>query len=379
MKKSILIINSSFGKHPFLIDSARELSPQGFNFQLWSSEAELLDDFRENRWHGKKIYLGPGVLSGFGRFLFACLYLPLLFWNFFQIFAIKRKHGVSAIVCLDWNEKILFAPLAKIFKLKNIWLERPEINYRNLPSCLLRVYRFFSKRAKLLVFVKKNCLLLEALGFASENIFHLHPGVKIKKDGGHQDSIFSELAKSERSSFNRKYFTLGVVTDYLAPNQIESLLQAVKICQSVVSNIQLVIVGEGEAKKQTAWTAKKMEIENLVWLVGRQTNLKKWFDSFDIYVSVSEALKLSDIKLMLKAMAYELPILGFRDLGMEDFVYENENGFLSNPGDSEALAQNILKFYKNKLSLTKLGRQGKDIVETSFNIEKQAKKFTELL
>ena len=56
----------------------------------------------------------------------------------------------------------------------------------------------------------------------------------------------------------------------------------------VIPNIQLIIIGEGEERKNLSWLAKKMEIDNLVWLVGEQEQLKKWLDSFDVFLALGE-------------------------------------------------------------------------------------------
>jgi len=379
MKKNILVLNSYYDKNPFLIDFIRVLEAGAYNFFLFSSPAGLIDSFCEYKWGYKKIYLGPKIESKLDLCKFNLLYFPLFFVHFFVLLINKYKYKFETIICLNWNEKLIYSPLAKLFGIKMVWLERPDINYRTYPSQLLKFYKFFSKDVKIITTIDKSKIQLKSLGFNDENIFVIHPAIKVKKEAKHQDSIFEELAKKERPKFKQKYFTLGVVTDYEYPNQIESLLHVIKICQTMIPNIQLIIVGDGESKKQVAWTAKKMEIDNLTWFVGWQSNLKKWLDSFDIYITSAEIVKLMDIKLLLKVMSYELPVVSFKDIGYNNFIYENETGLMSELGDSEMLAQNILKLYNNKLLITKFGRQGRELVLEKFDIEKQAKKFEEIL
>lgn len=379
MKKNILIINSRFEKNPFLIDSIKELEKKDYVFKLLSSESDFLRDFEQNKKPWRKIYLGPLIEGRFGLFKFFLAYPLLLFYHFCLIIIEKRGRKIQSVICLDWNEKFIYTPLAKIFRMNILWFERTEINYRKVPRCLLGLYKRFYQKVKLVVFTNKAKIKLESLGFDKENIHLIYPGIRLKKEVVRQDSIFSELSKKERANFNRKYFTLGAVTDYFSPNQIENLFQAIKICQTVIPNIQLILVGDGPNKKQAAWTAGKMDMENITWFVGRQTILEKWLGNFDIYITVAEIVKLSDIKLLLKAVNNGLPILSFRGVGYGDFVYENETGFLSELGDNESLAQNILKLRNNKLLAKKLGKQGRSLVEEKFNIKYQSEKFEKIL
>ncbi len=377
--KNVLVVNSYHDKNSFLIDFIQELKDNSFEFILFSSPSKLIESFSENNWRYKKIYLGPDFGKKFSFIKYIFLFLPFLFIHFFIFLFHKYKFGIGTLVCLNWNEKLVYTPLANMLGVKVIWLERPGINYRKYSKFLIKKYKKASKRVKVISFVGKNKIQLKSLGFNEENIKVIYPGIKFKKEARHQDSIFNELARKDKRSFKSKYFTLGVITDYNHPNQIENLFHAVKICQTVIPNIQLIIVGDGEYKKQMAWTAKKMEIDNLTWFVGWQANLKKWFDSFDLYIASAEIVKLIDIKLLLKAMTYSLPIIGFKDLGYENFIYEGETGLMSEAGDSEALAQNILKLYNNKLLITKYGQQGRELAEERFDIKKQAKKFEKIL
>ena len=57
--------------------------------------------------------------------------IPALFVYFFFLLAYyKYKKNIDYIISLDFRERIFIPPLAKIFQIKNVWLELPGKNYK---------------------------------------------------------------------------------------------------------------------------------------------------------------------------------------------------------------------------------------------------------
>ncbi|MDD4332663.1 MAG: glycosyltransferase family 4 protein [Patescibacteria group bacterium] len=379
MKKNILIVNSASDKNSFLEDFLVELEKRDFCFYLLSSRSELLEQFRNRHWSARRIYFGPDISNNF-KFIFWLTLFPFLFIYFiFKILFLKYKLRIRTVVCLNFNEKIILSAVGAVLKLKIVWLENTEINYRKLPSLVLRFYKFFSGRVVIIVPTNRVKEQLLSLHFSEERIAVIFPGIRFG-EARHQENIFYNLAKSEQSNHRRRYFTVGVVTRFNQPNQIESLLRAAKVILAVIPNLQIIIVGEGsnDEKKQVSWAAKKIGIENVIWLVGRQENLKKWLESFAVYFIASEIPTSLDLKLALKAMAAGLPVISVSGRGFEDLILEN-TGLFFEAGDSEMLAGQIIRLYKNKLWLYKLGQAGKALAEERFNIEKQARELEKFL
>jgi glycosyltransferase involved in cell wall biosynthesis len=371
MQKNVLVFNSGILSNSFVEDLFVELEEKKYFFYLVSSSSELIKDFRDKRRIVSKAYFGPEPDSKFKLFLFLLLAPFLVCYLFLLVWYLKRKLNPQAIICLHSGEKILVSSIARIFKMKIVWLEPTEINYRQLGPLVLRLLKISSRQVRVLAGTEQAGVQLKSLGFPEGNISVFFPGIKLRQPR-HQENIFFDLAKTERENLNHKYFTLGTVTDYAETSQIETLFKAAKICLSLIPNLQIIILGDGKLKKQFMWAAKKIEIENIVWFVGRQDNLKKWLGNFDIFLALNEKLKPVNIKLLLKAMESSLPLVGFNGWGQEDFIHHEENGLLSEPSDSETLANNIIRLYKNRLFLHKLGERGRKMIEEKFNIEKQA-------
>ena len=134
---NILIINSSQDKNQPLINLFEELSQKGYNFYLLSSATNLYNQFKQKNWPAKKIYLGPNLNSKFSSLGFIFL-LPILFLTLSaSLIYYKFSKKITTTICLNWNEKIIITPIAKILGLNVAWLEYPNLNYQSLSNILL--------------------------------------------------------------------------------------------------------------------------------------------------------------------------------------------------------------------------------------------------
>lgn len=333
----IIIINSAPAKNCLLKRAFKELEQKNFSFNWLTSKKPLLGQF---------------------KFLFFLL-------------GLKFKRRADLIICFSFNEKIIITPLARLLGLKVFWLEWPELNYRRGNKFLLALYKLNHRLAKIIVFTSYSELRLKNIGCAESKISLIAPGAKL---AAYQENIFNKLANAGRANFHRKYFTVGVITALNQKQKIEAIFQAIKISRPVIANIQLIIIGEGGERKSLLWLAKKMEIDDLVWLVGEQEQLKKWLDSFDIFLASGENLSLDDYGNILEAMIAGLPVLAPRNIGLEDLIIENNTGSLIEADNSEMLSRQIIKLYQDKNRRLYLGKNGQNRAAELFTLDKMVKR-----
>lgn len=342
MTRKVLVINSSAEKNLLLANACKELEHKNFSFDLLSAKNPRLAQF---------------------KFLFLLI-------------SYRFKRRVDSVVCVNFSEKITITPLARLLGLKVIWLEGPELDYRRFNKFLLALYKLNCRLAKIIVFNSYSKLKLTNIGLSENRISLVTPGAKLFS---YQENIFNKLANAGRANFHRKYFTVGAITALNQKQKIEAIFQAVKICLPVIPNIQLIIIGEGEERRNLTWLAKKMEIDNLIWLVGEQEQLKKWLDSFDVFLALGENLTLDDYGNILEAMAAGLPVLAPRNIGLEDLIMENNTGSLIEADNSEMLARQIIKLHQDKRLRLFLGKNGRERVGRSFTLEIMVEKLAEIL
>lgn len=376
MPVKILVINSSADKNCLLMAILKELEQKKYSFRLWSSELALISQFNKNRWPAKKIFLGPDLKNKINILFFVIISSLSQLKSLIALTKLKIKRQVDLVVCLNFNEKIIMTGPARLLGLRVVWLEAPDLNYRQINKFLLWLYKISHRLAKIITFNNYGQSQLIQLGYIENNIKIVLPGTELNQ---YQENIFNKLAAAGQANFRRQYFTVGVIAALNQKQKIETIFQAIKICLPVIPNLQLIIIGEGQERKGLVWLAKKMEIENLVWLVGEQEQLKKWLYSFDIFLAANDFPKLDDYANMLEAMAVGLPVLAPRNIGLEDLVVENKTGSLIELDNSEMIARQIIKLHQNKKLRCQLGQNGRERANQFFTLEKMAEKLEQII
>ncbi|OGF24473.1 hypothetical protein A3H66_00020 [Candidatus Falkowbacteria bacterium RIFCSPLOWO2_02_FULL_45_21] len=376
MPIKILIINSSADKQCLLLRTLKELGQKNFSFRLWSSRADLIGQFKKNCWPAKKVFLGPNLKNKPRLALFTVSLLLIQIGYLAALARLKIKHQVDLIICLNFNEKIIITAPAKLLGIKTVWLEAPDLNYRQMDKFLFHFYKINYQLAEIIAFNHCAKTQLASLGFDDKKIYIISPGAK---PNPYQENIFNKLAVQSQANFHRQYFTVGLITELSQKQKIETIFQAIKNCLPVIPNLQLIIIGEGRERKNLLWLSKKMGIENLVWLVGKQEQLKKWLDSFDVFLAWNDPPKLDDYGHVLEAMAGGLPILGPRNVGLEDLIVENKTGSLIEVDNNEMLARHIIKLHQDKRLRLYLGKNGQERVNQFFTLNKMVAKMEQVL
>lgn len=376
MPAKILIINSSSDKNCLLIKAFKELKQGGYSFNLWSSPSLFMNQFKQQLGPAKKIFLGP-VLNSKLKVLIFFGELPFLgFKALLSLTFLKIKGQADKLICLSLKEKIIYTLPARLLGLKVIWFEAPDLDYGKFNKFIFWLYRINYKLARLIAFNSYIKAQLKIRGLDTDKINLIYPGAP---SNNLEEDIYYKIASAKQADFHKKYFTLGVVTELIQKQKIEAIFQAVKTCLAIIPNIQLIIIGGGEERKSLIWLAKKMGIEDLVWLVGEQEQLKKWLDSFDIFLVASDPLKLDGYGNILEAMASGLPVIGPRNSGLEDIVEENKTGSLVEADNNEMLARQIIKLHKDKKLRLHLGHNGLERVRGLFTLKQMVDKIERIL
>lgn len=377
MPKNFLLLDSSGEKNKLIIDLCAALEKAGYNFVFLSSGEKKNG---QTAGPAKKIYLGPSLKKA--GLVLSLIILPwLILLNFYlaiKLLYYKLVKKIDGLICLGWKEKILFSPLAKLFNLSLVWLEFPNQNFNLINRLFFRWYKFNSRWAKIIVFNSRTKIKLQEAGLSTEKIKIIQPGIALKQYK-YQDNIFSELAQAEQDHSRKKFFTLGTVLDLNQEQKVETLFHAIKKCISIIPNLQLIVIGEGTEKKNLAWMAKKLEIDNLVWFVGRPEHLRKWLNNLDLFITAIDNPSLDDLLTVLRAMLAGLPIISKELIGYEDIIYHLKTGLLVEADNSEAVAQNIIKLYQDKRKRRQFAQAAIERVKNHFSLNKTAEQFEKIL
>jgi len=377
MPRNILIIGVDLKNALALNDLFTSLTQTDWTLIFNSSQTEMKDFCKEKKYACiRSLLLAQKAKLSYPLSL---LFLPFLWAGaFFSLLLFKFKHRINAIICLGQTEKILITPWALLFGIKIIWLECPGQNTETTGKIARFLMKRFHSSVRIAAFDSKTKNRLTKAGWQMEKIRLIRPGIN-HEQRLRQENIFHDLAHTRNSSQKNNFFTIGTIADLDKEQEVEIILGAAKKALNVIPNLQIIIIGDGADKKNLNWLAKKMDLGNLVWFVGRQTHLHKWLDSFNIFITAAKDATLADIKALLHALSSGIPAIAPQNRGFDDVILDNTNGLLIESFDSDLIANAIIRLHQDQGLAKKLGQNAKKDISEKFTDKNMAADFIETI
>ncbi len=157
------------------------------------------------------------------------------------------------------------------------------------------------------------------------------------------------------------------------------LLEALALVKPRVPEVKLLIVGEDDPRgdrRKGSYTAELRElaghlgIEDNIIFTGFRRDIAHILAAADIYSmpTFEEPCAVA----FLEAMAMEKPVIALRSGGTPEMVEDGRSGLLSEPGDTEALAQNITRLILHPEERTAMGKYARRRVTEYYTPERLA-------
>jgi glycosyltransferase involved in cell wall biosynthesis len=127
---------------------------------------------------------------------------------------------------------------------------------------------------------------------------------------------------------------------------VDVAVKAFALIQKEFPDAQLDLVGGGplESRVRQLVTEMKLSGVNFCGVVSRQ-EIGKYYDGADIFINAS---RLDNMPVsILEAFASGTPVISTSPEGMRYLVDHGRTGLLSEPGDPEALAENVLRVLRD--------------------------------
>jgi glycosyltransferase involved in cell wall biosynthesis len=148
------------------------------------------------------------------------------------------------------------------------------------------------------------------------------------------------------------------------------LVEALGRVRREMPDFRLVVVGEDDERgapgrgsltaEVKALAARHGLCEQIVY-AGWRSDVERLLAASDIYAMPSFEEPLGIV--YLEAMAMEKPVVALRSGGVPEVVEHGGSGLLSDPGDVERLAENILALLRDAELRRRMGRRGRELVE----------------
>ena len=193
-----------------------------------------------------------------------------------------------------------------------------------------------------------------------EKIITVHNGVAIDK---------AENGKRKAQGNNLKC-QIVFVGRLVVPKDPLLLVRAFgELAEEVKSKAEILIVGEGEKRKELESFIEENKLKENVKLLGGLPREKVFqvLSESDIFVLTSNWEGFP--RTILEAMSCGLPVIA-SDVGGANEVVDNSVGYLIKRADKEALKKALIQLIENPELREKMGRNGRERVEKEFSLDK---------
>lgn len=126
------------------------------------------------------------------------------------------------------------------------------------------------------------------------------------------------------------------------------------------------VVGKGPKRDQFEAAVRERGLGETVFTLGYRTDVDRILAASDLFVLPS--YREGTPRVIAEAMASSLPVVATDIAGIPEQITDGENGYLVEPGDTEALAERMRRLLTDPSRRTEFGAAGRDRVE-AFTIE----------
>lgn len=148
----------------------------------------------------------------------------------------------------------------------------------------------------------------------------------------------------------------------------EVLFEALPHIQDAVPNARVKLVGYGELHDQ--FRAQAAQFGDTVEFLGERMDIPEILRASNLVTlpSWSEALPT----VLIEAGAAGIPVVATNVGGTCEIVLDEQTGFVVEPGNSQALAEKIIRLLQDSYRAEEMGRAAKERVTELFSLERQA-------
>jgi glycosyltransferase involved in cell wall biosynthesis len=177
-----------------------------------------------------------------------------------------------------------------------------------------------------------------------------------------------------RSKTNFKMLYVGRLSH---EKQVDIVIKSFNEVQNKFQKSELLIVGDGNVKKNLKNLAKELKLSKKIKFTGSidREKIVDYYKKCDIFVTASE-MEVQPLTL-LEAMSCSLPIVGVNKAGVAGIVKNNINGYLVSSANHKLIADRVIKIFENNDLRIKMAKESRKIAEEN-SMDESIKKLEKL-
>lgn len=207
------------------------------------------------------------------------------------------------------------------------------------------------------ILMKENNLKAEKI----EVIYNAIPKQRLKVDLNKVEEL--------KSTFDRENRKIIISVGNLYPTKgFDELIEVTKILKNKISNLLVLIVGDGEEKENLKNLIKSNNLQSMVYLLGRREDVPELLTISDCFVLLSYEEPFGGA--FIEALGCSKPIVGYKVGGIPEVVLDGECGFWVAPHKIESVAEKIYTILTDRVLYDRLSLNAKKCFEERFNFDK---------
>jgi glycosyltransferase involved in cell wall biosynthesis len=186
-----------------------------------------------------------------------------------------------------------------------------------------------------------------------------------------------EAAAALRKQYGAEAETIIGMAARLHPGKAHpDLLSAFATIAARRGGMRLWIVGDGSERQNLVAQSRRLGIADQVLFAGDRDDARDWIAAMDVFVHPTHSEGLPNS--VLEAMVSGKPVIASNVDGLGGLIKSGVNGWLVEPGDSEALAHRMQYVLDHPDEAVAVARNGAEHVLKHFSVERLAEAYDQL-
>ena len=171
-------------------------------------------------------------------------------------------------------------------------------------------------------------------------------------------------------------YLVGTVACLKPQKAPEDFVAVAKRVCDVVPQARFVLIGDGELRPRVESLIEQNGLDHRLYLAGWRRDVSTAMKSFDAFLLTSHWEGLP--RVLLEARTIGLPVVATRVGGVAEVIAEGRHGWLSDAGDVDGLATQLIRVLQSRSGQLHRGLNSVEALPKEFHLEEMVKQYESL-